>query len=83
MTKRQTAARNAKSDSGGTAISARVGLELGRISGTYEFEKIAVATDDPKSLSITLANSDGTSIRVMLPRAEVRKLLTWRMIMNL
>jgi 2-succinyl-5-enolpyruvyl-6-hydroxy-3-cyclohexene-1-carboxylate synthase len=83
MAKRQTAARNAKSDSSGTAISARVALELGRISDTYDFEKIAVATDDPKSLSITLSNSDGTSIKVMLPRAEVRKLLTWRMIMSL
>jgi len=83
MAKRQTAARNAKSDSSGTAISARVALELGRVRGTYDFEKITVATDNSKSLSITLANSDGTSIRVMLPRAEVRKLLTWRMIMNL
>jgi hypothetical protein len=58
-------------------------LELGRASGTYDFEQITVATDDPVNLSITLANSDGKSIKVMLPRAQVRKLLTWRMLVNL
>lgn len=83
MARRQSATRNARNDSSGTPISAHVELELGRIAGRYEFEQIAVATDDPKNLSITLANSDGTSIKVMLPRAEVRKLLTWRMLISL
>ncbi len=83
MAKHQSVARNARGDSSGTAIAARVALELGRVNGTYDFENIAVATDDPKNLSITLSNPDGMSIKVMLPRAEVRKMLTWRMLMNL
>jgi hypothetical protein len=81
MTK--SATRTAKNHTPGTPIAARAVLDLGRVSGTYEFEQITVATDDPVNLSITLANSDGKSIKVMLPRAEVRKLLTWRMLVNL
>jgi hypothetical protein len=83
MAKRQKATSKAGSEPSGTPIAAHVLLDLGRIRGAYDFEKIAVATDDPKNLSITLANPDGTSIQVMLPRSEVRKLLTWRMLVSL
>jgi hypothetical protein len=61
-------------------LAAQAVLELWGVKGMYE--QVTVATDDPKNPSITLANSDGTSIRVLLPRAEVRQLLTWRMLMS-
>jgi 2-succinyl-5-enolpyruvyl-6-hydroxy-3-cyclohexene-1-carboxylate synthase len=64
-------------------VAATVMLALGRTKGTHRFEHLAVSTDDPAHVTVVLSNDDGHKIAVMLPRAEVKRLLTWRMIMSL
>lgn len=72
-----------KYDNRGAPLAARVELELGTSSGTHDFEHIAVNTDHAAFVTVVLSNDDGRRITVMLPRAQVKKLLTWRMILSL
>ncbi len=64
-------------------VAATVMLSLGRTRATHEFEEISVSTDDPEHVTVLLSSADGRKIAVMLPRAEVKRLLSWRMIMSL
>ena len=64
-------------------VAATVMLSLGRTKATHEFEEISVSTDDPAHVNVLLSSADGRKIVVMLPRAEVKRLLSWRMIMSL
>jgi hypothetical protein len=81
MAKRQISSPKPTEQDG--SIAAHVTFELGQLSGTYKFERIAVSADDPNNLCITLASSEGKLIKVVLLRAEVRKLISWRMLVNL
>jgi hypothetical protein len=64
-------------------VAATVMLSLGRTRATHEFEEIAISTDDPEHVTVVLSSADGRKIAVMLPRAEVKRLLSWRTIMSL
>jgi hypothetical protein len=64
-------------------VAATVMLSLGRTKATHEFEEVSVSTDDPAHVTVLLSSKDGRKIAVMLPRAEVKRLLSWRMIMAL
>jgi len=78
--------RKAKDDgsaSEATKVAARVMLSLGRTKATHEFEEVSVSTDDPAHVTVLLSSEDGRKIAVILPRAEVKRLLSWRMIMSL
>jgi hypothetical protein len=67
----------------GAALTATVTLALGRTKSTHRFEHVAVSTDDPDHLTVVLSSEDGRKIVVMLPRAELRRLLSWRTILDL
>jgi hypothetical protein len=64
-------------------LAATVMLSLGKTRGTHHFEHVSVSTDDPQHVTVVLASDDGRKIVVLLPRAEVKRLLSWRMIMSL
>ncbi|MCZ8147129.1 MAG: hypothetical protein O9325_04640 [Roseomonas sp.] len=64
-------------------VAATVMLSLGRTKATHEFEEVSVSTDDPAHVTVLLSSADGRKIAVLLPRAEVKRLLSWRMIMSL
>lgn len=64
-------------------VAATVMLSLGRNKATHEFEEISVSTDDPANVTVLLSSADGRKISVMLPRAEVKRLISWRMLMSL
>lgn len=64
-------------------VAATVMLSLGKTKATHQFEHVSVSTDDPQHVTVVLASDDGRKIAVMLPRAEVKRLLSWRMIMSL
>lgn len=64
-------------------VAATVMLSLGRTKGTHEFDEVSISTDDPAHITVLLSAEDGRKIAVMLPRAEVKRLLNWRMIMSL
>jgi hypothetical protein len=64
-------------------VAATVMLALGRTRATHEFEEISVSTDDPSHVTVLLSSADGRKISVMLPRSEVKRLLSWRMLMSL
>jgi hypothetical protein len=66
-----------------TRVAATVTLALGRTKATHSFESIAVSTEDPQHVTVALSSVDGKRIDVRLPRSEVKRLLTWRMIMGL
>ena len=66
-----------------TSLAARVDIKLDAFEGRHDFEHIAVDTDDPAYVTVVLSGDDGQSLKVMLPRAQVKKLLTWRMILSL
>lgn len=71
----------------GEAAAAKLGatvvLSLGRTKATHEFEEVSISTDDPAHVTVLLSSADGRKIAVILPRAEVRRLLSWRTIMSL
>ncbi|NKE48607.1 hypothetical protein HB662_27815 [Roseomonas frigidaquae] len=64
-------------------VAATVMLSLGHTKATHEFEEVSISTDDPEHVTVLLSSADGRKIAVMLPRAEVKRLLSWRMIMSL
>lgn len=79
-------AKRAKGDTdqpAGAHVAATVVLSLGRTRATHEFEEVSVSTDDPANVTVLLSSADGRKIAVILPRAEVKRLLSWRMIMSL
>jgi hypothetical protein len=64
-------------------VAATVMLSLGRNKATHEFDEVTVSTDDPAHVTVMLSAADGRKIAVMLPRSEVKRLISWRMIMSL
>jgi len=64
-------------------VAATVMLSLGRNKATHEFDEVTVSTDDPAHVTVMLSAEDGRKIAVMLPRSEVKRLISWRMIMSL
>ena len=64
-------------------VAATVMLSLGRAKATHEFEEVSVSIDDPAHVTVLLSAADGRKISVLLPRAEVKRLISWRMLMSL
>ncbi len=67
----------------GEGLQATVTLLLGKTRGTHRFQHLDVSTDDPEHVTVVLSSDDGRKIIVQLPRSEVKKRLSWRMIMAL
>ncbi|MDW8443215.1 MAG: hypothetical protein RML45_02020 [Acetobacteraceae bacterium] len=67
----------------GEGLVTTVTLALGRKTETHRFEHLDVSTDDPDHVTVVLSSDDGRKIVVQLPRAEVKKRLSWRMIVSL
>jgi len=77
----RTMAKRAKGDASEptSAIAvATVVLSLGRTKATHEFEEVSISTDDPANVTVLPSSADGRKLAVILPRAEVKRLLTWR-----
>ncbi len=74
--------RKAEAQAGEDLVTT-VTLALGRKTETHRFEHLDVATDDPDYVIVVLSSDDGRRIVVQLPRAEVKKRLSWRMIVSL
>lgn len=73
----------ASGDEAAEGLHATVTLVLGKTRGTHRFEHLDVSTDDPEHVTVVLSSDDGRKIVVQLPRSEVKKRLSWRMIMAL
>ncbi|MCW5771425.1 MAG: hypothetical protein KIT16_07310 [Rhodospirillaceae bacterium] len=65
------------------AIRARVTLDLPKLKRELTFAAIAADTSNRETVDVILSNPDGSEIRVSLPRAEVKKLLSWRTLLAL
>ena len=70
-------------DQSSSRVAATVMLSLGRTKATHEFDEVTISTDDPTQVTVMLSAADGRKIAVLLPRSEVKRLITWRMIMSL
>lgn len=64
-------------------LATTVTLALGRRTETHRFEHLDVSVDDPDHVTVVLSAEDGRKIVVQLPRAEVKKHLSWRMLASL
>ncbi len=67
----------------GEGLVTTVTLALGRKIETHRFEHLDVSTDDPDHVIVVLSSDDGRKMVVQLPRAEVKRRLSWRMIVSL
>jgi len=67
----------------GNPLRAQAVLDLGEGPRTVSFDAISISTDDPATLVVALADAEGRSLTLLLPRAEVKRLLTWRTVLSL
>jgi hypothetical protein len=70
-------------DGGDTALRARAILDLGEAPVTLEFDAVTINTDSPDTLVVALADAQGRTLTLLLPKQEVKKLLSWRTLMSL
>jgi hypothetical protein len=68
---------------GGAALRARAILDLGDGARTLDFDAVTVNTDDPQTLVVALADAAGRSVTLLLPRAELKRLVSWRTLLSL
>ncbi len=76
-------ARRKPEGEAGEGLVTTVTLALGRKTETHRFEHLDVSTDDPDHVTVVLFSDDGRKMVVQLPRAEVKRRLSWRMIVSL
>ncbi len=70
-------------EASGTALRAQAVLDRGAGPEVLAFDAVSIGTDDPDNLVVALADSAGHTLTLLLPRAEVKKLLSWRLLMSL
>ncbi len=68
---------------GETKLRARAILDLDGEPKELEFAAISLNTDNPEMLVVALADDQGRTLTLLLPRAEVKSLLSWRTLMSL
>ncbi len=66
-----------------TALRARAVFDLGAGPAEHAFDAVSISTEDPESLIVALADSEGRHLSIILPRQELKKLLDWRLLMSL
>lgn len=66
-----------------TALRARAILDRGGAPETLDFDAISISTDDPETLVVALADAEGRTLTVLLPRRDLKGLLNWRMLLSL
>ncbi len=67
---------------GGT-LRAQAVLDRGNGPEILDFDAVSLSTDDPASIVVALADGQGRTLTIILPRAEVKRLLSWRTLMSL
>lgn len=67
----------------GSALRAQAVLDLGEGPRTLSFDAVSISTEDPATLVVALADTEGRSLTLLLPRAEVKRLLDWRTLLSL
>lgn len=65
------------------SVRAEAILDLGRGPETLVFDAVSFNTDDPASVVVALADREGRTLTLVLPRAEVKRLLNWRSLLAL
>ena len=48
-----------------------------------EYDAVSISTDDPENLIVALADAQGHTLTLLLPRRELKRLLDWRTLMSL
>ena len=67
----------------GKALRAKAVLDRGGAPEVLEFDAVSISTDDPENLIVTLADAQGHTLTLLLPRNELKRLLDWRTLMSL
>ncbi|MCX8132889.1 MAG: hypothetical protein N3D18_02870 [Roseococcus sp.] len=67
---------------GGT-LRAQAVLEGAGETQVFDFDAVSVNTDDPARLIVALADRSGRTLTLLLPRAELKRLLNWRSLLGL
>jgi hypothetical protein len=67
----------------GGALRAQAVLESGEGRQVFDFDAVSVSTDDPARVIVALADRDGRTLTLLLPRAELKRLLNWRSLIGL
>ena len=67
----------------GGALRAQAILDRGDGPEVLQFDAVSISTDNPATLAVALADREGRTLTLVLPRAEVKRLLTWRTLMSL
>ncbi|WP_027285268.1 hypothetical protein [Rubritepida flocculans] len=68
---------------GGGALRAQALLESDGETRRFEFDAVSVNTDDPARVIVALADREGRTLTLLLPRAELKRLLNWRSLIGL
>jgi hypothetical protein len=75
-----TASDEATGDGG---ITAQAVLDRGAGPEVMAFDAVSINTEDPASVVVALADREGRTLTIVLPRQELKRLLSWRMVMSL
>jgi len=71
-------------DKTGKALRAQAILDLGEGEPkVMDFDAVSIGTEDPENLVVALADAQGRTLTLLLPRREVKALFNWRMLMSL
>lgn len=76
-------ASSADADGTGTPLQAKAILDRGGTTEVLEFDAVSISTDDPENLIVALADAQGHTLTLLLPRRELKGLLNWRTLMSL
>lgn len=71
------------SDAGDGTLRATAILDLGKSRTELSFDAVTVNTDSPDVLVVAMADAKGRTLTLLLPRAELKKVFNWRMLMSL
>ena len=69
--------------SAGGALRAQAVLDLGQGPQAMEFDAVSLNLDDPASVVVALADRQGRTLTLVLPRQQLKGLLSWRTLMSL
>ena len=66
----------------GFAVKAKVTLEGDNGAQLFEFEELSINAEEPE-VQVVLANRRGQRMRLTLSRAELKSLISWRLLLSL
>lgn len=67
----------------GGALRAQAVLDRGKGREVLDFDAVSISTDDPANIVVALADQQGRTLTLVLPRQEVKRLLSWRTLLSL